>query len=136
MREPLLDSVQHRREPLLYRILHMREPLLDSVQHRREPLLYRILHVREPLLNRVVLVREPLLDRVSLQALARSRGRVADWTNDGGRALHTARAIALSLWGLGRGCPIHDCDVARRGDEQVSEHLTDVVADTPANRTG
>nr|KAE8938490.1 hypothetical protein PF009_g11628 [Phytophthora fragariae] len=43
---------------------------------------------------------------------------------------------ALSLWGLGRGCPIHDCDVPRQGDEHVSEHLTDVVADTPMNRTG
>ncbi|KAE8888115.1 hypothetical protein PF003_g27820 [Phytophthora fragariae] len=106
MREPLLDRVQHRREPLLDRVLHVREPLLDGV-----------LHVREPLLDRVVLVREPLLDRVLLQALARSRGRVADWTNDGGRALHTARAIALSWWGLCRGCPIHDCDVTRRGDE-------------------
>ncbi|KAE9261794.1 hypothetical protein PF008_g32760 [Phytophthora fragariae] len=89
-----------------------------------------------PVSRRSCCATEPLVDRVSLQALARSRGRVVDWTNDGGRALHTAGAIALSLWGLGRGCPIHDCDVARRGDEQVSEHLTDVVADTPTNRTG
>ncbi|KAE9106500.1 hypothetical protein PF010_g12602 [Phytophthora fragariae] len=86
----LRDGIISEREPLLYRILHMREPLLDRVQHRREPLLYRVLHVREP-----------LLDRVSLQALARSRGRVADGTNDGGRALRTARAslvVGAGTW--------------------------------------
>ncbi|KAE8878586.1 hypothetical protein PF003_g37278 [Phytophthora fragariae] len=125
----LRDGIISKREPLLDRRILEREPLLDLVLHMREPLFDRVLHVREPLLDRVVLAREQLLDRDFLQALASARGRVADWTNDGGRALHTAGAIALSLLGLGRGYPIHDCDVTRRGDEEMSEHLTDVVVD-------